>query len=387
MGKELKLDLDKTDIDTLIQYYKEGVKKDIFKPLTLEVNGKKIDAFVTWNKARKYGALETAAVMAETPLKINQALDIAEGRKIKNALGKYENIMRKWTESTNNFTRFAGYIDQVSKGKSWTGAAEQVKKYYFDYFDLTPFERKYMKRIVPFYTWTRKNIPMEVQALIERPKSFARVQKAMDAVQGEDHDIENMPDWAKDVGLVGLGNTGKYINPNLPYQDLGRLPVNIDNIINLLASVNPLIRAPIEYGMNTEMYSGAPIERYRGETRNAPFIGSLMKALGAEDTEVPQVKERGLGFLLKQMPLINNLDTVLDPDNPRAGARLSSMLGLPSYFEEDKLKRSEIYEENRRLLDLLRLLRDQGYEIPTTDELNQDPRKDLLRRLGIEIPD
>ena len=90
----------------------------------------------------------------------------------KKVVGKYEDLMRNWTESTNNWTRFAGYLHERAQGKSFMESAANVKKYYFDYFDLTPFERKYMRRIVPFYTWTRKEYTIGSSIIIGKTKRF-----------------------------------------------------------------------------------------------------------------------------------------------------------------------------------------------------------------------
>lgn len=375
--------IDTSDIDAIIKAYKQAVKNGSVEKLTVKVGNKTIDGFEAFMKARKYGALETAALLAETPKNIRQTLNIAEGKKVSTVVGKYEDLMRKITENTNNWTRFAGYLYQLGRGNSWTRAAANVKKFYFDYFDLTPFERKVMKRVIPFYTWTRKNIPMELQAMLQRPKDFSRVQKAIDAIEGESAENQEMPDWAEDVGLVALGDTGKYINPNLPYQDLGRLPINRDNIANLLASLNPLLRAPVEWATNTELYSGKPIEDYTGETQDMPIIGAIMRLLGRDN--VPQVSKRNVAYFINQLPMLRNIDTILNPDNPRQGARLASMVGMPSYFDAEQLRRSEIYEENARLLELLRLLRDQGVDIPTTYELNNSVNP-IFQMLGINIP-
>lgn len=379
-AKALDETFDVSDIDNIINTYKQAVKDGVVNPVKINLKGKEVDVFEAFQKARRYGALETIAAMADTPRTIQQSLNIAKGKKLSKAVGDYESIMRKWTEDTNNWTRFAGYLHQLGEGKSFTGAAAQVKKFYFDYFDLTPFERKVMKRVMPFYTWTRKNIPMEVEALMKRPKDFAVVQKGIDAIEGEDRD-QPLPDWAEDTGLIKMGDSGKYFNPNLPYQDLGRLPVNRDNIANLLASLNPLIRGPIEWTTNTEMYSGKPIERYANEEQTMPIIGTLMKLLG--DETPPQVDKRGLGYLMNQLPMLRNIDTVMDPDNPRQRARLGTMLGIPSTFDAEQLERSKIYEDNNELNELIRLLRDRGIEIPTLDEINEDPREELLKRLGL----
>ena len=64
------------------------------------------------------------------------------------------------------------------------------------------------------------------------------VQKGIDAIEGKNRD-KPLPDWAEDTGLIKVGDTGKYVNVNMPYQDLGRLPIS-EIIANLIASINPI---------------------------------------------------------------------------------------------------------------------------------------------------
>lgn len=54
-------------------------------------------------------------------------------------------------------------------------ASKHVRKYLFDYTELTDFERRVMKRGIPFYTWLRKNIPLQLERLVQDPKRYARL--------------------------------------------------------------------------------------------------------------------------------------------------------------------------------------------------------------------
>ena len=57
-------------------------------------------------------------------------------------------------------------------------ASQRVKEALFDYTDLSKFERNVMKRIFPFYTWTRKNIPAQLKVLVQNPQRAEKVEIA-----------------------------------------------------------------------------------------------------------------------------------------------------------------------------------------------------------------
>ena len=66
------------------------------------------------------------------------------------------------------------YIYLRKKGWSESAAAMQVKKMHFDYNDLSPFEQNVMKRVFPFYTFTRKMAGQTVEILAKHPGGMMR---------------------------------------------------------------------------------------------------------------------------------------------------------------------------------------------------------------------
>lgn len=116
--------------------------------------------------------------------------DIAQSqmREIESILkyGKLRNLNpfeagRTFGTAIENNSRVAVFLSRVSKGESFEDSAKAVRKYLFDYTELTPFERNVMKRVLPFYTWSRKNIPLQIDGLLKTPQKYARYGKAMRA--------------------------------------------------------------------------------------------------------------------------------------------------------------------------------------------------------------
>jgi len=82
-----------------------------------------------------------------------------------------------------NNAKLALYMHFLQKGFTEESAALQVKKYLFDYADLTDFERKWLKHWIPFYTWTRKNLPLQIEAIIKNPQLMGHPVKLNNAVR------------------------------------------------------------------------------------------------------------------------------------------------------------------------------------------------------------
>jgi hypothetical protein len=149
-------------------------------------------------------------------------------------------------------------------------AANSVKHYLFDYSDITSFEREVMRRLFPFYTWTRKNIPLQLEHLWKQPEKFAPLAIPMRMRDNEDlirlkyarPDIyERLPlEFQRTVdtvtyvpleGLIPAGDLSKLIRP----QEL------------LFELLSPYIRAPVELYMNKSMFFQSELQKYPQETQ------------------------------------------------------------------------------------------------------------------------
>ncbi len=142
-------------------------------------------------------------------------------------------------------------------------AAQRTKQFLFDYQNLTNFEKVFMRRIMPFYTFTRKNIELQAKSLLTTPGRVAMEVKALntigDVISGEKltkEEEDALPGWIKDgIGILSkkrgstieiLGSLGTPIEQ--PFQGLQ------PNV--LLGSISPLIRVPVEQMSGYSFFQG-----------------------------------------------------------------------------------------------------------------------------------
>lgn len=305
-------------------------------------------------RARENGILDIGSALTE--FDNDKVVGLHRGKNVASrALQQYDWAMKQGTKVSDTYTRMAGLIYNLRQGKSWDEAAVQVKKYYFDYFELTPFERKVMKRIVPFYTWMRKNIPLQIEMLIKNPREMARISDTMNAAAGEPIEWGEQPEYIQDIGAFPVAGSNHYMAPNLPFTDLARGIPSMNTATNLLSAVSPLLRAPVELITNNQWYNGQPLEDYEGEQRDLPLAG-LLRSLGIE---TPTVNSRGLTYFADQVPLLRNIDAITNPENPRQMEKASSFIGGPGLYKKDAVQRSAQYEELNKLRALIRALQEE----------------------------
>ena len=190
-------------------------------------------------------------------------------------------IPRKTGNVIENNARLANYIDQIDKGKSIDEAIENTNKFLFDYTDLTDWERKWGRRIIPFYTWSRKNIPLQIEQLIKQPGKFAVPFKTKAAIEGEEPiDFDNLPPWMQDdFGIkvpefisnrLGDQGTPHIWNPYMPFQDMSILSSpfrkGVEKFGEGIERLSPVVKMPIEIAFNESFFNGKPITEDEGLT-------------------------------------------------------------------------------------------------------------------------
>ena len=78
--------------------------------------------------------------------------------------------------------RLATYIGARKKGLSPRASADRTMRHHFDYGDLSPFESDVARRVLPFYTFTARNIPLQAKSILTNPGKYATLAKAREEV-------------------------------------------------------------------------------------------------------------------------------------------------------------------------------------------------------------
>jgi hypothetical protein len=122
------------------------------------------------------------------PLDIIELEDINKWERAMNYLAFdnpwIRNVMGPMAESSEDYLRFAAFLkgarevglEAPESGLRGYAASLWVRATQFDYSDLGDFERNVLKMIVPFYTWTRYNVPLQMRAVLHEP---GKVQQAL----------------------------------------------------------------------------------------------------------------------------------------------------------------------------------------------------------------
>lgn len=252
--------------------------------------------------------------------------------------------------------------------------------YNYDPKALTAFEQGTRNVLVPFMIWTRRNLPEMLSVLLHDPSKVSVIGKAQrnmeDTVGGIDRRL--MPQYMRDMLPIPLPFKTKdgdpiLLNPNFGFQDLNRLD---EPLRDVLASISPFFKLPLELAMDRDVYFQSEITRYKGELRKAPgylqklddvFHGQdwweFIKLKGGAKT-VDGVLKAKPAFVktLDAIPFLASLGKALETDSPQNPWRTISWLAgvklMP--YQEERFTQDVLYQERDALRDAIRKLRDEG---------------------------
>jgi len=215
--------------------------------------------------------------------------------------------------------RMAHVIQRLREGVPVDEAIRSMKKYFFDYHQLAPFEKQWAKEAIPFYAWSRKNIPLQLESLIRRPDRIARLGSALQGWEAQGYappEEKILNEWMlKNFPLrIRKNKNGKYeyfIFKNwLPLADIQDLFHMSDWFVQ---GLTPFARIPIEQIANENFFTDRKIDYLNSVLHGERTYFGTLKGVGANLPGVG-VPNR-LAHLLKSFRLTNMLHTLID--NPQ----------------------------------------------------------------------
>jgi hypothetical protein len=254
-------------------------------------------------------------------------------------------------------------------------AAQKVKEVQFDYSDLTPAEREIFTRFVPFYRWSRNNIPFQLSKLVKDPTKYATANKVREASQnyfGMDPNQEQ--DFTKNSFAVpvsgdGQGN-GKMLGLNLPLSDITKVS---DPMKLITDSLSPLIKTPIELGMNFDLYKGRDIQNFEGEQKKYALPDSVygmnVPGGGRDLGGIAPLTNHALRQLGGQ-PVRGLMDVLGVPtEREKEEAAISPSFGIKQMLKNYNIDETNFYAkkaELRELMDLINYIEQETGNKPKT---------------------
>jgi hypothetical protein len=248
------------------------------------------------------------------------------------------------------------FADRIFKGFSPEAALDDVVKYHFDYNELSQFERKFAKRALPFYTWTRKNFPLQLENLMANPGKFNRMMTVKRNVELGTEEPDGVPSYVDRLFgvLLPWKKDGQplFATPDLPINRFQDSPFK-----QITSGLSPAAKLPLELWGNKSFYTDVPL-KVRGEEASAvpgafaplaPLLHQLDGAFGLPKvgkTKDGYVMDRREAYKIEQaLPILGRLRRLVpteDKFRDRAfTSRLSNLAGVNGFTLTDEAIKSE----------------------------------------------
>lgn len=224
------------------------------------------------------------------------------------------------------YNRVPMYLYLKEKGYSAAEAAKKVKELQFNYSDLAPFEKTVMKRVAPFYTFSRKIAGLTAKTLMERPGGA--LAKTIVASGKQRDDELPVPEYVAQTASIPFGTAGngdqRFITGfGLAHEDpMGFLGGGVRQAgLEALSRTNPLIKGPLEWFTGESFFQRGP-DGGRDLDKLDPTIGRTItniKQLATGDRSRQPAADIGLGFeqFMANTPFSRLLTTARTLTDPR----------------------------------------------------------------------
>jgi hypothetical protein len=174
--------------------------------------------------------------------------------------------LAQYTEGLN---RLAPYLAMKRQGLDPDTISKLVNEAQIDYTNLSNFERDFLRRVFPFYSYSRGIAPFVAKTLAQRPGGLMGQAITASAKAGQSEEASVTPDYIRETASIPLGRsadgTRSYITGfGMPYEDPAQLAVvargDISGGLRELGSrLNPLAKALIEVMTQRSLYQASPM--------------------------------------------------------------------------------------------------------------------------------
>lgn len=197
------------------------------------------------------------------------------------------------------------YITALGQGKNIDEALRLAEAAGFDYRALTRFESQIMRRLIPFYSFTRKNIELQLKTLGENPQRINQIMSFFGNA-GESITEEEklaLPDFIKESMGVKLQDTPEGLKQYItsfgtPIEAFTQL-FGKNPILRAMSTMNPILKVPLELGVGKDSFRQRDLKDVYDarEYKMAPQI--IKDLLEIKEVQKDVLKKNAQGKLVK----------------------------------------------------------------------------------------
>ena len=278
---------------------------------------------------------------------------------------KFTKKMQGWGIKADQHARFMLAYDGIDNGMDALTATARVKRFMVDYEDTSTLDA-YLRQIVPFWMWTSRNLPLQMQNIFLNPRPYRFYTSFTNNLRDED-ETEKLPKYMREVGMFALPGGKTMITPDLPFSRIGQQIEQLQSPTRLAADVNPAIRVPLEVLFaDKKFYSDIPFKEGLQPTGGplatvASYLAQPFGQGGRRADGTRGVTDKALYSLMNTIPLAGQFERLIPSTESYQSRPVSQRLlqygGVPVRPITESMKQQEL---ERRLYEISKLRRSQA---------------------------
>ncbi|HKE13985.1 MAG TPA: hypothetical protein VKB80_03895, partial [Kofleriaceae bacterium] len=218
-----------------------------------------------------------------------------------------------------NLFKLATYKAMLDKGMSADEAAAVAREFHVDYRNISPLERRFLRRIMPFYTWPARQAALQTKLLFQKPGKAATYTKLTRDIQNalsgmsEEERQQALDPYAQRQGAIIISWHGRPITlswgdptamvsefpgaQTLASHNPMELGHDLDEMVKFWGTGNPLINSIVGLYTGKNPYTRGPIaESGKGPTDAGP-LRAAPSLIGPLSHLLPRQVRDGLGIV------------------------------------------------------------------------------------------
>lgn len=268
------------------------------------------------------------------------------------------NWSQQLSDANDSIARLGGFIALLSKGVNPEQAASRILNVLVNYDSLTTFERGFMRKIFPWWSYTSRIGKYAVQSMMQNPGGSMAQMIRMSNVMGQSTDDNYVPERLRQQLSIGVpddalralgielapGDQLRFSDFDLPAMDaLATFSGGPQDIIsNLLGQSNPFIKSIGEIAFDTDLFTK------RRLADADPAINKIYRRLsgGGELSNIAKVLGSNIPGTQRLIGLAGGLmDDRLDPGEAGVKTAISSLIGPKPVLVDQKWRDADAYRQ------------------------------------------
>jgi hypothetical protein len=283
-------------------------------------------------------------------------------------------ISQKAGRNIEGAVRFGLALDAMRlPGATVDSATARVIRYHFNYGESSMFDES-MKRLVPFWTFASRNLPLQIQEMWMRPRVYLTYEKMVNNMR-QDEEGDVIPLSLRDMNAFmarrGDGEKGAgslFLAPDLAWSRLEQEVGKFTDPKRFLSNATPLLRVPLETMVaDKRFYNDVPFgdNKFVSDTWAQRLLGPVLDATGLQKTagDGSKVVDERLAYALEGLwPLLSQGERLAPTQQyfgNRRGQSVLNWLGVPvkrltpEMIEAEERRRTRSDREREALLRAL----------------------------------